>query len=485
MSRYVFDVTALRQYMAQQSQLSGIQRVSVMTIDRARKKIGADHVWFGYHEHLTNSYKVCSCPTSKVHDLTNYAKLCELLHVSHTRPTLPGMEKYPERSIKRRLHTWQRDLCATLRHQRYFQNRGLSLNDWKAARAKVSSSRNINCSHENLKTFARPGDRLVLLDNAWFPKGLEPWLKHAATKLGLDVCVLLHDLIPLVTPQYTESDMSVRFHDWLMRSTEYVTCYLANSENTGQDLRAFLDAQAASLPVHVVPLAQAQLPSEQHSTQHDIFQDARQYTDRITTVEKVYAAFTQGVRIPDRIRALTKTPYVLVVGTMEVRKNLWQLATVWDRLRKQSGRDLPKLVFSGRRGWLNDDFDALMRATGQLGGWAEIVEGPSDDVLSYLYRNCLFTVTASFYEGWGLPIGESLGYGKTAVVSNTSAMPEVGGDMVEYCDPHSLESIEAACLRLIDDPAHRAVLEDRIARASLRSWDMVAQDIMEAVTCPV
>jgi len=188
-----------------------------------------------------------------------------------------------------------------------------------------------------------------------------------------------------------------------------------------------------------------------------------------------------AVRIPDHIRTLTKVPYVLVVGTFEVRKNLWQIAIVWDRLRQNAGRPLPKLVFAGGYGWLNNDFDKLMQATGQLGGWAEIIPAPSDNILAFLYRNCLFTITASFYEGWGLPIGESLAYGKTAVVSETSAMPEVGGDMVEYCDPHSLDSIEAACLRLIDDPDHRIRLEEKIALRHLRSWNDVAHDMVEAV----
>lgn len=468
MTRYVFDVTALRQYMARQSQLSGIQRVSVMMIDRARKIIGADNIWFGYHDRRSDSYKVCYCPADPLTDLTDYATLCALLHIKPVPQTLPGMQKYAHRPIKQRFYVLLRDFHKAIGNKKHFVRRGLSLEAWAAAR----KPRRISADHKNLEAVVGPGDRLVLLDNAWLPPGLEPWLKHAGQKLRLDVVVMLHDLIPIVAPQYTEGDIPRCLHDWLMRSTEYVTGYLANSENTGRDLRAFLNAQAAPQPVNVVPLAQDQLSPAKHFPQNGISQDPKQTS---------YPAFTQGARMPAHIRALTKTSYVLIVGTMEVRKNLWQLATVWDRLRKQSGRDLPKLVFAGQRGWLNDDFDALMRATGQLGGWAEIVEGPSDDVLSYLYRNSLFTVTASFYEGWGLPIGESLGYGKTAVVSNTSSMPEVGGDMVEYCDPHSLESIETACLRLIDNPAHRAMLEDRIAKASLRSWDMVARDMLEAV----
>lgn len=358
-----------------------------------------------------------------------------------------------------------RDLQAKRGNRAYFQRRGLSMEGWIAARGKRSTSLFASNPDRRLDEVARPGDRLVLLDNAWYPKGLEPWLRHAGTKLDLQVYVLIHDLIPLVTPQYVEGDICNRFHGWLMRSTDYVTHYLANSENTGRDLRSFLKHQGVSLPVTVVPLAQALLSD----------------VPPAPVTPDPYAAFSDNAAMPDYIRAITKVPYVLVVGTMEVRKNLWQLATVWDRLRKQSGRALPKLVFAGRPGWLNEDFEALMDATGRLGGWVEIVEEPDDNVLSYLYRNCLFTVTASFYEGWGLPIGESLAYGKTAVVSNTSAMPEVGGDMVEYCDPHSLDSIETACLRLIDDPAHRLELEERIANAQLRSWNDVAEDMLNAV----
>ncbi len=468
MPRYIFDVTALRSYLARHSQLSGIQRVSVMTMVRAQKRLGSDQVWFGYHDRITDSYKVYPWPSDSQCDLTLYATLCEVLHIRASLRSLPGMDKYAKKPLKLRWKVWLSDLHARRGNSKHFRRRGLSLDSWMAARANLSRTSQRSSQNERLERFAVPGDRLILLDNAWNPKGLERWLKHAGNDLKLQVYVFLHDLIPLIAPQYVEGDSCNRFHGWLARSTEYVTCYLVNSENTARDLHAFLKSQGASQPVKAVPLAQALL-SDPHPE---------------PTTPNVYTTFTEEVTIPDYVRIITKTPYVLVVGTMEVRKNLWQLATVWDRLRRQSGRPLPKLVFAGRRGWLNKDFDALMQATGQLGGWVEIVEGPDDNVLAYLYRNCLFTVTASFYEGWGLPIGESLAYGKTAVISNTSSMPEVGGDMVEYCDPHSLDSIEAACLRLIDDPDHRTRLEERISKAHLRSWDEVTQDMLDALHTP-
>jgi hypothetical protein len=59
-------------------------------------------------------------------------------------------------------------------------------------------------------------------------------------------------------------------------------------------------------------------------------------------------------------------------------------------------------------------------------------------------------------------------------------MPEVGGDLVEYCDPLSIASVEAACRKLVEEPGHRAMLEARIADTRLRSWSDVAQDMIAA-----
>lgn len=466
MPRYVFDVTALRQHLSRHSQLTGIQRVSVMILDRARRDIDIENVWLGYHDRVTKEYMVCPCPRDSDCDLTDYRTLCDVLRIKPTLRSLPGMDVSTEvGGVKRQITVWTRDLHALLGDKRYFTRRNLFLEDWRSARARSSGMQSTKKAHKKLDAVVQPGDRLILLDNAWNPKGLEAWLVQARTRLGLNVCIMIHDLIPIVRPQYTPGDMSQRFHDWLTRSTSYVTCYMANSDNTGRDLRQCVGKQKAELPVKVVPLAQAPLSEAKPGVSH----------------EHAPCPKDDAVRIPDHIRTLTKVPYVLVVGTLEVRKNLWQIAIVWDRLRQNAGRPLPKLVFAGGYGWLNNDFDKLMQATGQLGGWAEIIPAPSDNILAFLYRNCLFTITASFYEGWGLPIGESLAYGKTAVVSETSAMPEVGGDMVEYCDPHSLDSIEAACLRLIDDPDHRIRLEEKIALRHLRSWNDVAHDMVEAV----
>jgi glycosyltransferase involved in cell wall biosynthesis len=469
MKQYFFDVTDLRMYLGSHSQLSGIQRVSVMAIAKVRQEIDPECVWFSYHDRSSDTYWACPYPTDPKVDLTQNASLLIALNVRPSLGTLPGMAKYEGKPVKTWFHTKVLDWRAKFGSKHGFRRLGTDAQSWRKARATFKVLKKNKVDRFAFRDVAHPGDQLILLDNAWQPRGLETWLTYAKNHLSLDVTVLLHDLIPWVAPQYTTSTISERFVDWIRMSPSFTSRYLVNSENTASDLRDFLASIDATQDVNIVPLAQAPLvgvDGRRGALQADA------HGDRVSE---------RGPSIPDHIRAIVKIPYVLVVGTMEIRKNLWQLATVWDRLRGQTGRRLPKLVFAGRRGWLNNDFEALMEATGQLGGWVEIVEAPSDESLAYLYRNCLFTITASFYEGWGLPIGESLGYGKTAVVSNTASMPEVGGNMVEYCDPHCLDSIQAACLRLIDEPQHRAKLEERISIAHLRSWDEVVRDMLEVI----
>jgi glycosyltransferase involved in cell wall biosynthesis len=79
-------------------------------------------------------------------------------------------------------------------------------------------------------------------------------------------------------------------------------------------------------------------------------------------------------------------------------------------------------------------------------------------------------------EGWGLPVEESLEQGKLCVASDRGAIPEVGGDLIDYFDVADDASALAAIERAIFDHDHRAEREVRIHREfHPRSWaDCVA-----------
>ena len=60
-------------------------------------------------------------------------------------------------------------------------------------------------------------------------------------------------------------------------------------------------------------------------------------------------------------------------------------------------------------------------------------------------------------------------------------MPEVGGDLVEYCDPYDLNSITTACQKLITHPDRRRALEHKISQTNLRNWEDVTADFIAAL----
>jgi glycosyltransferase involved in cell wall biosynthesis len=83
-------------------------------------------------------------------------------------------------------------------------------------------------------------------------------------------------------------------------------------------------------------------------------------------------------------------------------------------------------------------------------------------------------------EGWGLPIGEALAYGKLPLVHRKSSIPEVGGELAVYCDINKL-AVTSALIQIMQDES----LRKRAARAdlqkSLRTWDDVASDFLKEV----
>jgi glycosyltransferase involved in cell wall biosynthesis len=97
---------------------------------------------------------------------------------------------------------------------------------------------------------------------------------------------------------------------------------------------------------------------------------------------------------------------------------------------------------------------------------------PADDAsLQQLYKNAFAFVFPSLYEGFGIPVLEAFSCGCPAILSNTSSLPEVGGDAALYFDPVDRTSLADAVERILSDERRR---DDLIARGCERiklfSW---------------
>lgn len=168
--------------------------------------------------------------------------------------------------------------------------------------------------------------------------------------------------------------------------------------------------------------------------------------------------------------------YLLTVGTIEPRKNLNRLLDALALLRRR-GEDV-RLVIVGGRGWLYHDF--LAKVEDFEPRHAVILPGfvPDED-LPAVYSGATLTVLASLYEGFGLPILESMACGTPVVSSRASSLPELGGDAVLYFDPQNVEEMAGVIGEVWwDADLRRKMRQQGFVQASRFSWDRAAEETL-------
>jgi glycosyltransferase involved in cell wall biosynthesis len=160
-------------------------------------------------------------------------------------------------------------------------------------------------------------------------------------------------------------------------------------------------------------------------------------------------------------------PYILGVGTLEPRKNLPRLVEAFTGLDSAVAGD-HRLVLVGPLGW--DAGDTMSAIAAHPERVAAIGAVPDAD-LPALYRNATAFAYPSLYEGFGLPVLEAMIAGVPVLTSNTSSMPEVGGDAALYVTPRDVADIRRGLTELLSDAELRARLAAAgPTRAATFSW---------------
>jgi hypothetical protein len=141
---------------------------------------------------------------------------------------------------------------------------------------------------------------------------------------------------------------------------------------------------------------------------------------------------------------------------------------------------VPQLVCVGKRGYRSEQVVARREASADLLDKVLLLERVDDAELEALYQHCLMTVYPSSYEGWGLPVTESLSYGKVPLTADNSSLPQAGEGLSVMFESGSPAAFLAALERLIYDPAYRREKEAAIARDFVpRGWDDIAGDMSD------
>jgi len=285
------------------------------------------------------------------------------------------------------------------------------------------------------------GDVLFVPGASWDDFAACEALERLKQSRRLFVVPIVYDIIPAKMPQVCNPLLPTLFAPWIRRLLGLSDLVLTISRYSRDDLLALAERlEMPAPPVEVIRLGDAP------------------------------AGFDHPAR-PRDLPAATQT-FALTVGTFEARKNHWLLYQVWRRLVEEYGALVPPLVLAGRPGWATQEVLYLIKHDPIVRGRVFVLLDVLDEELAWLYENCLFTIFPSHYEGWGLPVAESLAHGKHCICSNASSLPEVGGDLVDYHDPLDVMGCLQLARRALFEPDFLPKREARI-RAEFRpvTWE--------------
>jgi glycosyltransferase involved in cell wall biosynthesis len=202
--------------------------------------------------------------------------------------------------------------------------------------------------------------------------------------------------------------------------------------------------------IRCLPWMTDRIISISHSTMKDFISITGADPDKIAVIylgkhDWSYCKFNDKMIDSIKLKHGIKDPYLLYIGTIEPRKNLAALVKAYHRLLN-AGHNY-KLVIAGKRGW---GYKKLYRLIKQLGLKNDVIFTgfiPEKDK-PYIIKGAKLFIYPSHYEGFGIPVLESLSLGVPTIAANVAALPEIAKDAAILVNPNNWQEIYHAVKHL-------------------------------------
>ena len=264
-----------------------------------------------------------------------------------------------------------------------------------------------------------------------------------------------YDLIPVLRPDTVGSTRQIRAHLRAVRRCEDDSIFTCISESARDDLvRTFpqLTERAVTIPC---TLADGYYPDPMPQLLPGIVA-ARQCTAASALPPNTLARLQKTGQMP---------PYLLIVSTIEPRKNHVALIRAFEKIVARRDTDL-RLVVVGAPGWRFREALQVMTPLIRRGRLFHLDKVPQAE-LRVLYTHAEAVVFPSLYEGFGYTPLEAMCCDAPAIASDIAAHRWAYGDAAAYCDPYRVDSIAGAIERVCLDSTG-ADREEMIARGRRR-----------------
>lgn len=290
------------------------------------------------------------------------------------------------------------------------------------------------------------------LDAAWMSRMRRSYLLPVLKDQGAVIVPFLYDIISVKYPQYCLQRGVYNFMDFIGAYIQYADAVITSSQTNVTDLRELCGKVGVETPpCHVVPLGG----------------DYRE--QGIIREEQVAEELAEAVR---------EAPYLLMVGTLEPRKNHKLLLDAYEMGLKEKGYHI---IFAGYMGWNMEAFQQRMVNHPDYGKGIFHFEGLSDEEITYLYQHARFLVFSSYAEGFGLPILESIMRGTPVLASDIPVSREVAEGLCIWFRQDHPEEICRLTAYYEEHEEEYLQLKEKMKQCRCSTWEEAAAGIKEAL----
>lgn len=221
-----------------------------------------------------------------------------------------------------------------------------------------------------------------------------------------------------------------------------------------------------------------------HYSKEDIVRSFRVDDDKIDVVyngiNSLYTPISENDKLRTKQKYTNGCDYFLFIGSLHPRKNICGLLRAYDAFRTSADHPV-KLIITGGEMFKTDDIDRTYEGmrhkedvifTGRI----------SSEELQQVLGAALCLTFVPFFEGFGIPVIEAMSAGVPVICSNTTSLPEVGGNAVLYVDPFVVSQIRDAMIRMAeDDTLRQELIEKGFKQKEKFSWDKTAEMVWGSV----
>lgn len=231
------------------------------------------------------------------------------------------------------------------------------------------------------------------------------------------------------------------------------------------------------LVVRIAALKAQKIITVSHTTKEEIVAHLGVLPEKI---EVLYEGIDEGL-IKKTLKKPANIPrdYIVYVGNAYPHKNLKTLLNAYDMLTKKQKDTKTKLIMVGKKDFF---YNRLRKEISQLTPNGIIFyENITDQELAYLYQNARCYITASFMEGFGLPLIEAMANKCLVVASDIAIHKEICKDAALYFNPHDASSLAKVLFEVLTTTKdkYQKNRADGLERAKDFSWEKMAKQTLQ------